>query len=187
MSEAVIGLAGALIGASVALLSQLIAARMLSRAEWRRTLHTQCALIWALERDAALAAFDVYRGRDRGRWEQWDFKAKREAEAQILFVTHDKKLIAALRELAESGARMAAEIHRFRENPAFGPSRLGSAIKAHSDVSVAFAEVTRTVLGLRGGPADGGGAVSDLDWALLPGLSLKQREDPADGITGDGT
>jgi hypothetical protein len=180
MSEAVIGLAGALVGACVAFLGQLITARATDRADWRRTVHTQCALIYALEREAGLGAWEVYRGRAAGRVDNWDFMSRRMAEAQVLLVTRDRTLITAMSELTDAGVRMAAEIRHVREDPERDRSVLRHAIGRHSAAAAAFGEAARVTLGVRESPArqiEGSDPGSpELDWVRWPRLEERPPE-----------
>jgi hypothetical protein len=148
--SALIGLAGALVGALIALLGQLSVTRAMRRGEWIGKLHSRCAEIYALEREGDLAAWEVLKGRDNGRMDRWDYAARRLAEAEILLATRDPELTRALVELTNAGVHLSTETRRLRQDPAYDPAGVKAARERHSAATVTFCEAARNALGVPG-------------------------------------
>jgi len=144
---AAMGLIGALIGAFIAFAGQLAVYRTTRHDQWTGKLHERCAQVYALERECDLAVWEILHGRSTDRLDQWDYPARRRAEAEILLLTHHPDLAMALANLTATGMKLSVEAQDYLAGTS-DEVRLRQRRHEHAAMVASFCESARDALGM---------------------------------------
>jgi hypothetical protein len=107
VSEVIVGLLGALVGAAVAVGGQYVVRRREERERWVGLLLEDCAKIYVLEDSYTGALWEAFGDpQDPGRLEDWPPQDRALAEARLTIVCTDGELIAAVGALRDTGRAM---------------------------------------------------------------------------------